>query len=178
MKKRKKRGLWGVVSMLLGFVCALILGVLFYGAMVYQLAGEAKTPEASNAPALLALDAALKSEEKRQETVGGALCNVVIRSYGLEDGTLMQAISAAPDIYLERLTQEGYIPQLVTGYTLAGLDAVCQAKGDMLLLAARRAGNAYLLLGETDEQTLYALGMTARLEETAPQHGAQARVSN
>ena len=168
MKKRKKRGLWGVVSMLLGFVCALILGVLFYGAMVYQLAGEAKAPETGNAPALLALDAALENEERRKESVGGTLCDVVIRSYVLEDGTRVQAISAAPEIYLERLAQEGYIPQLVTGYTLAGLDAVCEAKGDTLLLAARRAGNAYLLLCETDEPTLYALGMTARLEENAP----------
>ena len=38
--KRKKSRLAGALTALLGFVCALILGALFYGTMVYQLAGE------------------------------------------------------------------------------------------------------------------------------------------
>lgn len=46
MSGKKKRSRWiGALAALLGVVCALILCALFYGTMVYQLAGESgETP--------------------------------------------------------------------------------------------------------------------------------------
>ena len=37
--RRKKRALTGILMGLVGLLCALLLGALFYGMMVYQLAG-------------------------------------------------------------------------------------------------------------------------------------------
>ena len=164
MKKRKKRGLWSAISAVLGFACALILGALFYGTMVYQLAGEGNAPQTGNTPAVLALDAALEKEETQQVLWGGTMCSVTTRTYVFADDLRVQAISATPANYLERLSGEGFIPQPVTGYTLAEMDAVCEKRGDTLLLAARRGKYVYVLEAKTDEQTLYTLGASARLE--------------
>ena len=42
--KRRRLTVSGVIAALLGFACALVMCVLFYGAMVYQLAGEPDGP--------------------------------------------------------------------------------------------------------------------------------------
>ena len=39
-KRKRKLTVSGVIAALMGFICALMLAALFYGAMVYQLAGE------------------------------------------------------------------------------------------------------------------------------------------
>lgn len=180
MKKRKKRGAARLFSALLGFVCALILGALFYGTMAYQLAGEegAKERTAAVSPAslepgksakelfpgqLLSLDAQLVEERARDIAYGGETCREVVRVYEVS-GLRVTAVSAAPSAYLARLAAEGFAPQLVTGFSLAGLDAVYERQGETGLLAAQDGGFVYLLLAQADEQTLYALGAGAVLE--------------
>ena len=166
MKKKKKRGLSWLLSALLGFVCALALGALFYGTMVYQLAGEPGAEQAAAAGngLLLALPAALIEEQAQDVESGGEICRVTMRTYALADGGGALAVSAAPAAYFETLSAQGFLPRLVTGFTLAGLDAVCFERGETLLLAARSGDYAYMLRADTDEQTLYALGAGAELK--------------
>ena len=185
--RRKKHALAGVFAGLVGFACALVLGALFYGTMVYQLAGErgtaSRTParaEASPAPlaqdltvqalfpgALLALDPATVQETgatAQDVSVGGQICRVVTRSYALADGGTARAVSATPAAYLERLTQEGVQMQLITGYVLAGMDALYAVEDGVGILAARDRDFVYLIEAETGESALYALGAAAGLE--------------
>ena len=179
MKKKKTNILIKAISALLGFGCALVLGALFYGAMVYQLgdAPEAGASAATPAPLipgtsaralfsgpLLALDGMLTNETVRDEVIGDTVCRVVTRTYALSGGRTASAVSAYPSDYLSRLAQEGFTPQLITGFSLAGLDAVCEKTGTRSLLAARDGERVYLLETQADEQTLYALGAGARLE--------------
>ena len=121
--KRRRSRVAGALTGLLGFACALMLGALFYGTMVYQLAGErgtvSRTPsraETSPAPlaqdmtaqalfpgALLALDPATAQETgatAQDVSVGGRNCRVVTRSYTLADGSTAHAVSATPAAYL------------------------------------------------------------------------------
>ena len=62
------------------------------------------------------------------------------------------------------MSQEGWQPQLITGFMLAGLDAVYATRGDECLLAARDGECVYLLRMAADEQRAYALGVSAMLE--------------
>lgn len=167
MKRRKRRGLKWAFSMLLGFICALVLGALFYGTMAYQLAGG-DGGQAQSLPAgemaILALPAELTHEQTYEAEYGGALCRIVERTYRLENGGQASALSASPAAYLERLSREGWTPKLVTGFTLAGLDAVLEEKDGELLLAAIGGDAAYIIKAGSDEQTLYALGAQAALE--------------
>ena len=164
MKKRKRSALAWIVSMLLGFVCAVVLGAVFYGTMVYQLAGESGA-QRQNLSGVLALDAVPEKEETLEEIFGGEVCSVVKRTYVLDGGLHVQAVTASPAIYFERIAQEGFVPQLVTGFSLAGMDAILQRNGETGLLAAGNGERAYLLIAEADDQTLYALGAGALLEE-------------
>lgn len=164
MKKKKKRGLIRLLSALAGFACALVLGALFYGTMVYQLAGESDAKAVNAGGALLALSAPLEKEETQEISVGGQLCRVVTRTYLLDGGIRAEAISATPAAYFERLAEEGFVPQLVTGFSLAGLDAVCERRGEEGVLAAREGDYVYLLKVRADDQVLYALGAGAALE--------------
>ena len=164
MKKKKKHGLMRAFSALLGLACALVLGALFYGTMVYQLAGEEGAHRADTAGALLALSVPLEKEETQEGVFGGQLCRVTTRTYALDSGKKALAVTASPAAYFEHLSAEGFVPQLVTGFTLAGLDAICMKQGDRSLLAARSGGYVYLLEAAADEQTLYALGAGAVLE--------------
>ncbi|MBR5289292.1 MAG: hypothetical protein IKU34_12005 [Clostridia bacterium] len=180
MKKRKKRGLAWALSVALGFVCALVLGVLFYGVMVYQLGGQvveaAPAQQATAAPLgssaetaslfpgpLLSLPGEAQEESVRDELRGGELCRVVSRTYVVEN-TQVTAVSAFPAAYLAMLAEESFSPQLVTGFSLAGLDAVLERKGEVSMLAAREGNRVYLLAAQADEQTLYSLGAAAMLE--------------
>ena len=180
--KRKKSRVAGALAALLGFVCALALGALFYGTMVYQLAGEdrAAPVQTSSADAagsgaqtggvafpgkLLSLgEGELTGEQAAEEIVEGVRCTVVTRVYTLGDGTQALAVSAAPAVYMARLAELGYAPQLVTGFALAELGAVCEARDGELLLAARDGDCVYFIAAEAPEQTMYALGSSATLE--------------
>lgn len=180
MKRNKKRGLKWLFSVLLGFCCALVLGALFYGAMVYQLSGEenvrAHGPSASPAPLepgasaqalfpgqLLSLKGTLESEQVQDLEYGKEICRVVRRTYALPSGMKAQAISAVPATFFEYLAVQGYVPQLVTGYTLAGLDAVYERGEELSALAARSGECVYILEADIDGQGLYALGAQATL---------------
>lgn len=180
MMKKKKRGVAWVLSAALGFVCALVLGALFYGTMVYQLAGKdgqaAHQPQATAAPLdltkaaaslfpgpLLSVPGELQEETVRDEMRAGTSCRVVLRTY-LAQGVQATAVSAWPADYLSALAEEGFSPMLITGFTLAGLDAVCESRDGMNVLAAREGDRVYLLAADADEQTLYALGAAAALE--------------
>ena len=179
-EKRKGSRVTGAMTALLGFVCALILGALFYGTMVYQLAGEdgASMAEETARQAgtqvgellfpgrLLALgEGELTGEQAAQEMVEGVRCAVVTRTYALADGTQVFAVSASPPAYMARLAGVGYAPQLVTGFSVAGLSAVCEARGQEMALAARDGECVYLIAAEASEQTMYALGASSLLEE-------------
>ena len=164
MKKRKRSARAWIVSMLLGFGCAVVLGAVFYGTMVYQLAGESGA-QRQNLSGVLALDAVPEKEETLEEIFGGEVCSVVKRTYVLDGGLHVQAVTASPVIYFERIAQEGFVPQLVTGFSLAGMDAILQRNGETGLLAAGNGERAYLLIADADDQTLYALGAGALLEE-------------
>lgn len=179
--KRKKSRVAGALTALLGFACALILGALFYGTMVYQLAGEQSAAPAQAGTAqtgtgaqadgvafpgrLLALsEGELTDERAGEETVEGVTCTVVTRVYTLGDGAQVSAVSASPAAYMARLAELGYAPQLVTGFAIAGLGAVCEARGQELLLAAREGDCVYFIAAEASEQAMAALGASAELE--------------
>lgn len=150
---------------LIGLLCALALGLLFYGAMVYQTPeGEADLP-LTQAGGVLALSGAqLLSERTEEARYGGQTCKALVRTYQLESGAQAEAVSASPAAYLERLSREGYEPQLITGFTLAGMDAVYALRGGEGLLAARQGENVYMMIAQADEQTVYVLGAQAYLE--------------
>lgn len=164
--KKKKKWIASAVSLLVGAACALVLGAVFYGAMAYQLAGgetAAQATEESGGRLMLG-SAQLISEQTTLERHGGQDCTVLERRYQLENGTQAEAITAQPAAYIERLSEEKWTPQLMTGFALAGLDAVYAARGEDVMLCAREGDTVYALLTQADEQTLYALGAAAGLE--------------
>jgi len=152
---------------LAGLLCALVLGAVFYGAMAYQLAGEKHDGMARadmQAGALLALpDAQLLSETAQQQAFGGEICSVVTRVYQMENGAQAQTVTASPAAYIERLAVQGYEAQRVTGFVLAGMDAVYSIRGEEGMLSARQGDRIYMLSAPADEQTIYALGAAACL---------------
>ena len=169
MRGRKRNGIViRLLAALTGLISALLLAAVFYGTMVYQLAGEeAKAPAQEEPPAgVLALgEGELLGEEMQQAVFGGETCEVVVRTYALAGDVGAVAITATPAAYLERLAQEEWQPQLITGFVLAGLDAVYEQLGERSMLAARAGDTVYLLETEVGEQQLYALGAGAWLEQ-------------
>ena len=186
MGKKKKEGrLTRWLAELLGLLCALVLGGVFYATMVYQLADEEKPEVRASAfadwtPApldrnaapqdlfpgpLLALEAGTLTEETAQDAVfGGQTCRIITRTYQLEDGSFTHAVSAAPAAYLERLSEEGWQAQLITGFVLGEMEAVYSLKGDAGMLTAREGDCIYMLETAADEQAAYELGTRAVLE--------------
>ena len=102
----------------MGLLCALLLGALFYGMMVYQLAGagggtggEAAPVESTPAPleeglpiqalfpgGRLELDTPSATQTgitAQDVTVSGQVCRVITISYALEGGGTARAISAS-----------------------------------------------------------------------------------
>lgn len=186
MNKEKKRfSLINAISLLIGLVCALILCCMFYAAMAYQLAGretqqtDAQPGAASPAPlaagqpaaalfpgALMALEqGAPESEHAADVKMGGEVCRVFTRVYTLDSGDQVEAVSAYPAAYLERMAQEGYAPQLISGFVLAGMDAVYALSGDRCALYTRSGDCVYALFAPAGEEAAYALGVSAYLEE-------------
>ena len=165
MKAKKKRNrLVGTLVTLLGAVCALILCAVFYGTMVYQLAGETgeETPAATGT---LALNAGTPVDESRESVrMGGKICDVLTRTYQLEDGTQAQAVTAGPAAYIERLKAEDWQAQLITGFAIGSLDAVYAVSGEKAMLCARSGDRVYMILAQADESALYALGANAFFE--------------
>lgn len=166
MKTRKNRAA-GVVTMLFGLICALVLGALFYGVMVYQHTGAVDDGAAGAQPrgGVLALSGAQLLEEQTVETqTGGQRCTALVRTYQLQNSKQAEAITASPAAYLERISQEGWTPQLITGFVLAEMEAVYALRGEECLLAAREGDTVYMLRAAADEQAAYALGAQAYLE--------------
>ena len=162
--KRRRLTVSGVIAALLGFVCALVMCVLFYGAMVYQLAGEPEDVQEAAVTGLLALSSGtLLEETTAQQEVGGALCSVTTRVYALADGAQARAITATPAAYLERLTARDVEMQLITGFVIDDLDAVYARSGDMGILTARSGDTVYMIEGAQDQQALYELGALAAI---------------
>lgn len=184
MKEKKRFLLSNAIFLLIGLLCALVLCAMFYAAMAYQLAGKdaqqlpAQAGAASPAPlaagqpaaalfpgALMALeDGVPESEQAADVQMGGALCRVITRVYTLDGGERAEVVSACPAAYLERMAKENYVPQLITGFTLAGMDAVYALSGDRCALYARDGDCVYAVFAPAGEETAYALGVSAYLE--------------
>ena len=165
-KKRKSR-LTGALMALLGAACALILCAVFYGTMVYQLADRtdgAQAKQAETAKTLALGSGKMEGESRERVQMGGKLCDVLTRTYLLADGTRAQAITASPAAYIERMKQEGWQAQLVTGFVLGEEEAVYALRGSEGMLAARNGDAVYMLISAAQEQELYALGSQAKIE--------------
>ena len=164
----RRNWLGSVIAAILGTACALILGFVFYSAMAYQLMSEDGAIQASvqnNENMRLALSGVkLLSEQTVVSEYGAETCTALVRSYELEGGAKAEAITARPAAYIERLSEEGYTPQLITGYTLAGMDAVYALRGDEAALCARAGDTIFMLCVKADERTVYSLGAGAYLE--------------
>lgn len=165
-KKRKSR-LTGALMSLLGAACALILCAVFYGTMVYQLADRtdgAQAKQTEPAKTLALGSGEMEGESRERVQMGGKLCDVLTRTYLLADGTRAQAITASPAAYIERMKQEGWQAQLVTGFVLGEEEAVYALRGSEGMLAARSGDAVYMLISAAQEQELYALGSQAKIE--------------
>lgn len=165
--KKKRKWLQSATEMLIGLAFALALGAVFYGAMAYQLGSDTQEEMHQSAPegALLSLpDAELRFEQTVQQEMGGEICTVTVRRYHAHDGVEIEAVSAEPASYVERLAREGWTAQPVTGFSLAGLDAVYSVRGEEGVLSARNGERIYMLRAAADEQRLYTLGASAYLE--------------
>ena len=165
----KKRGNWlaSAIAWILGLGCALVLGFVFYGAMAYQLLDKDTAAQASSVQegAKLTLSGAqLLSEQTVVSQYGGESCTATVRSYDLGGGEKAEAITARPAAYIERLSEDGYSPQLITGFSLAGLEAVYALRGEEALLCSRSGDTVFMLRARADEQTVYALGAGSYLE--------------
>ena len=172
--KKKKSRFVGSLTALLGALCALVLCVVFYGTMVYQLAGEerALAQQPQNAAAAdgypaktLSIEGGVLLDERRETVrMGGADCHVVTRVYAFADGSQATAVSAVPAAYIERMSEENWQAQLITGFVLGEEEAVCARRGNEGMLAARNGGAVYMLISAAEEQELYALGAQAKIE--------------
>lgn len=169
---KKKKSRWaGIWTALLGALCALVLSVVFYGTMVYQLADQTQASAqrtqsvtaADGYPArTLSIEGMTLLEEKKETVrMGGAECHIVTRVYAAENGLRAAAVSAVPAAYIERLSAEGWQAQLVTGFAIGETDAVYARSGENAMLCARDGETVYMIIAQADEQTLYALGVDA-----------------
>jgi len=166
--KKKRNWLGSAIAALLGTVCALALGFVFYGAMAYQLLDKDAAQHAgvqTGENSRLALSGVqLVSERTVACEYGGESCTALVRTYQLDDSRKAEAITAKPAAYIERLSEEGYTPQLITGFTLAGMDAVYALRGDEAALCARSGDAIFMLCVHADESEIYTLGAGAHLE--------------
>ncbi len=157
------------MELLFGLACALVMGAIFYGAMAYQLSDDSgkefSAVASAYTDALLTLPGAqMISEQTFQQEMGGEVCTVAMRIYRADDGIEIEAVSAEPAAYIERLAKEGWTPQPVTGFSLAGQDAIYSVRGEEGMLSCRSGDRVYMLRAAADEQALYTLGANAQLE--------------
>ena len=132
--------------------------------MVYQLAGESGG-DAAPAGGTLALSAGTLEDESRQNIrMGGKTCDVLTRTYRLEGGAQVQAVTASPAAYIERMKEEGWQAQLITGFAIGPLDAIYAVSGESAMLCAQSGQTVYMILAQADENALYALGADAVFE--------------
>ena len=165
--KKKPNRLTGALMALLGAACALILCAVFYGTMVYQLADrtdDAQAKQAETAKTLALGSGEMESESRERVQMGGKLCDVLTRTYLLADGTRAQAITASPAAYIERMKEEGWQAQLITGFAIGPLDAIYAVSGESAMLCAQSGQTVYMILAQADENALYALGADAVFE--------------
>ena len=165
--KIKGFALSSAIGVLLGLLFALVLGGAFYGAMAYQLLGSPEkggTQSSAVGDALLIRQAQLISEQTTQQMTGGETCTVTTRLYETDEGLQIEAVCASPAAYIEHLSEENWTPQMITGFTLAGMEAVYSRRGEEGMLSARAGERIFMLRAGADEQTLYALGANAALE--------------
>ena len=147
--KKKPNRLTGALMALLGAACALILCAVFYGTMVYQLADrtdDAQAKQAETAKTLALGSGEMESESRERVQMGGKLCDVLTRTYLLADGTRAQAITASPAAYIERMKQEGWQAQLVTGFAIGETDAVYARSGENAMLCAKDGETVYMII--------------------------------
>lgn len=182
--RKRKHGPMLLVTLMLGLVCAAVLGAIFYGTMVYQLlpddaaqtmepAQDYGTPppmtdgmdaaQAFPGPLLAPAQGTLRERRAQDMEMGGETCRVVTAVYDA-DGDVIEAVSAWPAAYIGRLAAEGWQAQLIAGCELAQLDAVYAEREGRGMLAAREGERVYLLIGPADEQRMYALGAACALE--------------
>ena len=167
--KNRRFTISSAIGLLIGLAFALVLGGVFYGAMAYQLLG---TPEQNDETAVISrpdallriADAQMISQQTTLQEFGGETCTVTTRIYRAADGTQIEAVSASPAAYIERLSEEGWTPQLVTGFALAGMEAVYSLRGEEAMLCARADDRIYMLRAAAGEQRIYTLGAGAVLE--------------
>lgn len=168
MNLKKRRNWFGsAIAAILGTACALVLGFVFYSAMAYQLLdedGSVQNAAQADRRRLALSGVRLISEQTVPAQYGAQTCTALVRSYDLGGGVKAEAITASPAAYIERLSEEGYVPQLITGYTLAGLEAVYAVRGGEAVLCARSGDTIFMLRTEADERTVYSLGASAHLE--------------
>jgi len=166
--KNRKNWISSAIAALLGLSCALVLGFVFYGAMAYQLlddgGNEQRTAQEREVVKLALPGAQLISEQTVVQEYGAESCTALVRTYEFDGDLRVQAITAQPAAYIERLSAEGYTPQLITGFALAGMDAVYALRGEEALLCARSGDTVFMLCTGADEQTVYSLGAGAVLE--------------
>ena len=93
--------------------------------------------------------------------MGGKTCDVLTRTYRLEGGAQVQAVTASPAAYIERMKEEGWPAQLITGFAIGPLDAIYAVSGENAMLCAQSGQTVYMILAQADENALYALGADA-----------------
>ena len=161
MSGKKKRSRWiGALAALLGVVCALILCALFYGTMVYQLAGERRTARRRSRPSRRRRwrwGAAERWKAKAAERVrmgGKAVRRADADVPAGRTARGRRPMTASPAAYIERMKEEGWQAQLVTGFAIgaAGRDLRASA-GENAMLCAKDGETVYMIIAQADEQT-------------------------
>ena len=74
-------------------------------------------------------------------------------------------MTASPAAYIERMKEEGWQAQLITGFAIGAAGRDLRASAGKARCSARRSGqNVYMILAQADENALYALGADAVFE--------------
>ena len=186
MSTRKHLTAGTVAGALLLLVFALAGAAVFYGFMVYQSVPEEGTdtpvsgtlsgldpahllPRTSPVPGepvpvILLQNLKYIGRQTQNGRVRDQDCTQMTDVYVLDDGRQVRAITAWPPAWLETLAGSGWVPQLITGFSIGTLPAVFYLNGSQSMLIAREDPYVYAIqvTGEdADGQTVYALGVLA-----------------
>ncbi|MFR2149756.1 MAG: hypothetical protein ACLS7Z_03885 [Christensenellales bacterium] len=143
---------------LLGVVCALILCALFWHDG-HQLAEEARSAAPTGEPGAERRNAEAKAAKTAGWAAKPATCG---HDVSVEGGA--GATDFSPAAYIERMKEEGWQAQLITGFAIGPLDAIYAVSGENAMLCAQSGQNVYMILAQADENALYALGADAVFE--------------